>query len=401
MQRLMHTMRFFSGKKSKKQQYDSPTDRKAEKGGSNSNTKVAKAPATNDGDGFVSMQTSKQQPQRAAVGANLNTNASPSSQARSTSLATVAEYPKQTQSTVSSYNRSRPVTKTAPSLDKYYQHKETTAQASNHTTSFAKDPYSDTSATPVGNVGSNKTNFRPEKTTPRSILHAPHDHTQQPVYTMEEPEIIHRPNRVRFLSSNSSAASSSCASEVHLMAGPSSVASSSAMSSSKGDAENVFDRVLHSVMAEEEDRLKAMGMSKAGLSSGMSPSMCYKSNESPGMYYRGGVRGVTSWSSDELSPRHRPTKPAGMSKITSAGQLIDIDTGMRVDESCKSGNFESQHHDLHKDEAIDTQKYRQLLSQSLESNHVNDSVTSIDSDRALNGSMNELRLQSQQRHVRK
>ena len=383
-------MRFFSGKKSKKQPYDTSTDRQAESSRDNSNVKVAKAPASNDGDGFVRVKTSKQQHQRGHVGANSNAyaKAAPSPQARNTTMTSVAEYPKQTQ--VPPNNRPRPVTKNAPSLDKYYQHKEATTQSSNHTTTFGKDQSSDKATGTVQNSGHNKNDSTPAKATPRSILHASHEHTQQPVYTMETPE-IHRPNRVRFLSSNSSAASSSCASEVHLMAGPGSVASSSAMSSSKGDAENVFDRVLHSVMTEEDDRLKAMGMSKAGSSTGMSPAMYYKSNESPGMYYRGGARGVTSSSSDELSPRRKPMKPAGMSTITSAGQLIDIDTGMRVNESCTSGNFECQHHDLHGDEAIDAQKYRQLLSQNnnLKSAHVNESMTSLDSDRALNGSMNE------------
>jgi hypothetical protein len=65
--------------------------------------------------------------------------------------------------------------------------------------------------------------------------------------------------RVRFMSSGESVASSIDASQVHLMAGgPGSVASSSAMSSVPG--ENVFDRVLHAVMAEENQRLNAMGM---------------------------------------------------------------------------------------------------------------------------------------------
>ena len=64
--------------------------------------------------------------------------------------------------------------------------------------------------------------------------------------------------RVRFMSSGESVASSIDASQVHLMAGgPGSVASSSAMSSVPG--ENVFDRVLHAVMAEENQRLNAMG----------------------------------------------------------------------------------------------------------------------------------------------
>jgi hypothetical protein len=200
---------------------------------------------------------------------------------------------------------------------------------------------------------------------------------------MDTPEAIPPQNRVRFLSSNSSVASSSCASEVHLMAGPGSVASSSAMSSSKGEGENVFDRVLHSVMAEEEDRLKAMGMSKAGSSTLLSPAMYYKSSESPGMYYRGGNRGVTSSGSDELSPQTKSSV-----KIAAAGHLIDMDTGMRINTSLTSGNIECEYHDLHDDDAIDTNKYMTLLDVS-GGNHskLNESMASGDSDRAVNGSM--------------
>lgn len=61
-----------------------------------------------------------------------------------------------------------------------------------------------------------------------------------------------------------SVASTSEASQVHLMAGfAGSIASSSAMSSADNNRDNVFDRVLHMVMAEEHERLNAMGMSRA------------------------------------------------------------------------------------------------------------------------------------------
>jgi len=64
---------------------------------------------------------------------------------------------------------------------------------------------------------------------------------------------------VQFMSSGESVSSSIDPYQVHLMAGgPGSVASSSAMSSIPG--ENVFDCVLHAVMAEENQRLNAMGM---------------------------------------------------------------------------------------------------------------------------------------------
>lgn len=75
------------------------------------------------------------------------------------------------------------------------------------------------------------------------------------------PGPAHAASRVRFMSAELSVASTE-ASGVHLMAGgPNSVASSSAMSSSEGNRENVFDRVLNMVMAEEHERLNAMGFS--------------------------------------------------------------------------------------------------------------------------------------------
>eukprot|EP00804_Cyclotella_cryptica_P009572 CCRYP_006263-RA/>CCRYP_006263-RA protein AED:0.06 eAED:0.06 QI:392/1/1/1/0/0/3/89/412 len=221
----------------------------------------------------------------------------------------------------------------------------------------------------------------PTKTTPQSILHT-RKHPQQTAYAMEDspPEVAPH-NRVRFLSSNSSVASSTCASEVHLLAGPGSVASSSAMSSSRGDAENVFDKVLHMVMAEEEDRLKAMGMSKAGsFAASQSPAMYYKSKNSPAMYYSGGIGGSTSYESEGRSPRGMV--PDGKSKMAAAGTLIDVDTGVKLDSI---GNIECEYHDLN-DGAIDERKFRDLLGQSSLGTHLHDSVASGVSDRALNGS---------------
>lgn len=97
-----------------------------------------------------------------------------------------------------------------------------------------------------------------------SILHKKqqqkqqHQQQQQQYYSGQPAASTNNP-RVRFMSSGESVASSIDASQVHLMAGgPGSVASSSAMSSVPG--ENVFDRVLHAVMAEENQRLNAMGM---------------------------------------------------------------------------------------------------------------------------------------------
>ncbi|KAL7540618.1 hypothetical protein ACHAWF_006734 [Thalassiosira exigua] len=77
--------------------------------------------------------------------------------------------------------------------------------------------------------------------------------------------------RVRFFSSGGDSVASTEASQVHLMAGGGhSVASSTANSSSADPGrDNVFDRVLHSVMAEERDRLNALGM--MGAARGPSP----------------------------------------------------------------------------------------------------------------------------------
>ncbi|KAL3806590.1 hypothetical protein ACHAXA_011192 [Cyclostephanos tholiformis] len=96
------------------------------------------------------------------------------------------------------------------------------------------------------------------KAPPASILHKS---KQPPPPTLNIPPPPEHTTRVRFMSASESVASSVEASQVHLMAGAAgSVASSSAMSSVPG--ENVFDRVLHAVMAEENQRLSAMGMTR-------------------------------------------------------------------------------------------------------------------------------------------
>lgn len=106
------------------------------------------------------------------------------------------------------------------------------------------------------------------KAAPPSILHRTNQQQAGPpptTFALQIPEPVSMPGpvsanpRVRFMSSGESLSSSIDPSQVHLMAGgPGSVASSSAMSSIPG--ENVFDRVLHAVMAEENQRLNAMGM---------------------------------------------------------------------------------------------------------------------------------------------
>lgn len=276
-----------------------------------------------------------------------------------------------------------PVSNNSLAVDKYRQDQERfLSHASNRGgTNLERHDFNNNVTLPHSN--NNITGNAPNKTTPQSILHT-RKNPQQTTFSMgDSPPEAAPHNRVRFLSSNSSVASSTCASEVHLLAGPGSVASSSAMSSSRGDAENVFDKVLHMVMAEEEDRLKAMGMSKAGsfsVAARQSPAMYYNSRNSPAMYYSGGVGGATSYESEDRSPKE--VAPNGKSKMAAAGTLIDMDTGVKLDSS---ENIECQYHDLN-DGAIDERKYRDLLCQSSLVTHLNDSTASGFSDRALNGS---------------
>eukprot|EP00584_Thalassiosira_punctigera_P016617 CAMPEP_0172554618 /NCGR_PEP_ID=MMETSP1067-20121228/55495_1 /TAXON_ID=265564 ORGANISM="Thalassiosira punctigera, Strain Tpunct2005C2" /NCGR_SAMPLE_ID=MMETSP1067 /ASSEMBLY_ACC=CAM_ASM_000444 /LENGTH=215 /DNA_ID=CAMNT_0013343023 /DNA_START=153 /DNA_END=797 /DNA_ORIENTATION=+ len=109
-----------------------------------------------------------------------------------------------------------------------------------------------------------------ENPSPTSILHqeadfgastaiAPAPAATPPTFSMAS-EMLAPPPRVRFMSSGESVASSSEASAVHLMAGPNSVASSSAMSSSGPSG------VLNKVVEEERMRLDAMGMRLEGAS---------------------------------------------------------------------------------------------------------------------------------------
>jgi hypothetical protein len=375
---MVMSMRFFGGKKREtKKQHAKEV---IEKGGGKPNAKVARAPASGDAGVSVKVQqpapglyrppSSQRQPpsrqqqqqpptrqrhQNPVVGAN-------------TTLKTQSPAPIKSQTT-------RPVPQNGPAIEKYYQQKA--AQDSIHSAS-SEDRKAAGNDVTMSTPNINRADNTAVQTKPRSILHTHQQQTRQTAFAMDSPD-VHPHNRVRFQSSNDSVASSSCASEVHLMAGPGSVASSSAMSSSRGDAENVFDRVLHSVMTEEEDRLKAMGMSKAASiygSPGLCPAMYYKSTESSGLYYKGGLRGESS-SEDEVSPRNQPVKPIGTTKAAAVGHLID----MRTDGSCKSGNIECEYHDYLDDEAIDANKYRSLLSQR------SGTCVSGDSDRALNGSM--------------
>ena len=190
-----------------------------------------------------------------------------------------------------------------------------------------------------------------DKKTPQSILHknkhfAANDHSpmKTPVSASpvsDESTLTSSPfqpnNRVRFMSSSSSAVSET--SEVHLMAGAS-VASSSAMSSSHG-GENVFDKVLNMVMAEETERLNAMGMSR--VASGNIPGRY-------GIYPAGSSEDDVSLgliSPNNLTPIDVDT---GLEIGADHTAPIDIDTGLEID-------FE--YHDINDDE-IDTVTWNML-----------------------------------------
>ncbi|KAL9180111.1 hypothetical protein ACHAXT_008081 [Thalassiosira profunda] len=109
----------------------------------------------------------------------------------------------------------------------------------------------------------------PTKAAPASILHKSHYKAAAkapppPPPTNASPLQVYSMGgnpRVRFMSAEESVASTQT-SQVHLMAGANSVASSSAMSSS-GGPNNAYDRVLSMVTSEEHVRLNAMGMAVA------------------------------------------------------------------------------------------------------------------------------------------
>ena len=167
-------------------------------------------------------------------------------------------------------------------------------------------------------------------------------------------------HRVRFLSSSSVASTE--ASEVHLMAGAGSVASSN-MSSTRDGAENIFDKVLHSVMAEEEARLSAMGMSSSG---------CWRPDSHP-------TFASTSESVEEdetslglLSPKHLAPIDAdtGLEIGTNNKAPINVDTGLEIEF-----NVDDDYHDIN-DDQIDESKWNLLNETAL--NVSQDSVESTD-----------------------
>ena len=160
------------------------------------------------------------------------------------------------------------------------------------------------------------------KVQPPSILHK-NKHPPPPptpTFSLNIPQPAASNPRVRFMS-NGSVASSSEASQVHLMAGAAgSVASSSAMSSVPG--ENVFDRVLHAVMAEETQRLNAMGMARLG------PKDDYAAARVP-------------------------------SRADSPPAPFDIDTGLTLSPSAAGIEMDMDYHDLNDDD-VDEERWNQL-----------------------------------------
>jgi hypothetical protein len=162
------------------------------------------------------------------------------------------------------------------------------------------------------------------KAPPPSILHK-NKRPPTPAFSLNIPPPPANNTRVRFMSAGS-VASSVEASQVHLMAGAAgSVASSSAMSSVPG--ENVFDRVLHAVMAEENQRLNAMGMTA------LDPKGDYAAARAP-------------------SHANAPLAP------------VDIDTGLRIPPSTATATgMDMDYHDLNDDD-VDEERWNQLHSGS-------------------------------------
>jgi hypothetical protein len=163
------------------------------------------------------------------------------------------------------------------------------------------------------------------KAPPPSILHKSKQ-PPPPKFSLNIPPLPEQNPRVRFMSAGESVASSFEASQVHLMAGAAgSVASSSAMSSVPG--ENVFDRVLHAVMAEENQRLSAMGMTR------MDPKNDYAAARTP------------STTDAPLSP-------------------VDIDTGLMIAPT--GAGMEMDYHDLDDDD-VDERRRSSTLAFGMKS----------------------------------
>ncbi len=165
--------------------------------------------------------------------------------------------------------------------------------------------------------------------------------TKTTSYDISPLPVSHNP-RVRFMSAGS-VASTSEASQVHLMAGAAgSVASSSAMSSADNNRDNVFDRVLHMVMAEEHERLNAMGMSSSVVSSAAAAKKAV----------------VKTTTSSSVNVAATPA-PRGLIDVDTGAQIIDkkleLDTSMEV-----------EYHDIN-DDGIPEERWTKLNDAALAS----------------------------------
>jgi len=221
-------------------------------------------------------------------------------------------------------------------------------------------------------------------------------------YSISQLPAAHNP-RVRFLSSGSSVASTE-ASQIHLMAAPGSVASSSAMSSSDDDNRvNVFDRVLNMVMAEEKDRLNAMGMGSADhLNSSDTSRLSKKESElkakerfskvdakAKAVVDAVDVGNSTNKINRDLglrAPDRMDLAPIDMDTGLEIGGSydapIDMDTGLEVHHSSPldmDTGLEVEYHDLNDDE-VDKKRWKRLNEKAVIGD-VNNGMKGLNMDR--------------------
>jgi hypothetical protein len=199
---------------------------------------------------------------------------------------------------------------------------------------------------------------------------------QPATYDFHTPPSSYNPNRVRFMSSEQSVASTE-ASGVHLMAGgANSVASSSAMSSSH-DRENVFDRVLNMVMAEEHERLNAMGMSATpdpksdAARQKQAHSDRFLRADAKARAVVAALGDSKSGSDDDLGllpPKRSELAPIDMDTGLEIGGSneapIDVDTGLEIgEEIAYHDGGENEYHDAN-DDAVEEERWKRLTNET-------------------------------------
>lgn len=225
------------------------------------------------------------------------------------------------------------------------------------------------------NFGGSPTNARSPTALSPSPPHLSMSPMPMPAY--------HNP-RVRFMSSGNESVASTEASAVHLMAGAAgSVASSSAMSSSADNRENVFDRVLNMVMAEEHERLNAMGMSRSP-DPKSDAARAKKAHENKERFAKADAKAriavaaavgeSTSGSDEDLglkSPNPMDLAPididTGLEIGGSYDAPIDMDTGLEVHHKSPidmDTGLEVEYHDLNDDE-VDEERWKRLNEKAL------------------------------------